>query len=287
MNTLRIALIQTRPAGNQSDVTAATAGLVRQAANAGAKVICLQELFNLPYFCRVQDPGLFDLAETIPGPTTESLGALSRELGIFLIVPLFESVHGAVFFNSVAVMGPDGSLVHRYRKMHIPQDPGFEEKFFFAPGDLGWPVFETPWGRIGVLICWDQWYPEAARLMALQGARVIFYPTAIGRLDSEPASLGYQQHQAWETIQRGHAVANGCFVAACNRVGTEGDTHFWGQSFVCDCYGSLIAKGSDTEEQVIMADLNLSELDAFRRIWPFFRDRRIDAYEGISKRVLQ
>ena len=232
-------------------------------------------------------PALFDLAEPIPGPTTKTMATLARELGIYLIVPMFESVHETVYYNTTVVLDPEGSIVSKYRKMHIPQDPGFEEKFFFAPGDLGWPVFDTPWGKMGVLICWDQWYPEAARLMALRGARVLFYPTAIGRLGSEPESLGYKQHQAWETVQRGHGVANGCYIAACNRVGTEGDTHFWGQSFVSDFYGSILAKGSQSQEQVILANLDFKAQDDFRRIWPFFRDRRIDAYGDLTKRIVE
>ena len=286
MKSLRIALIQTTTAATKAAVVEKTIPLIRQAAEAGAKVICLQELFHMPYFCTEQNPELFDLAEPIPGPTTQEFSALAKSLGVYLILPLFESVHGSVYYNTVAVVDPQGQLVGKYRKMHIPQDPGFEEKFFFAPGDLGWPVFETPWGRMGVLICWDQWYPEAARLMALRGARAIFYPTAIGRLNSEAPELGEKQHQAWETVQRGHGVANGCYIAACNRVGREGDTHFWGQSFVSDHYGSIIAKGSVTEEEVVLADLDLKAQDEFRRIWPFFRDRRIDAYGDLSQRVI-
>ncbi len=287
MSRVSIALIQTGSEPSKNAVVEKTIPLIREAANSGAKIICLQELFHTPYFCVEQDTAQFGLAETIPGPTTERLATLTKDLGIYLIAPLFESVHDSVFYNTSVVLGPEGEIVSKYRKMHIPQDPGFEEKFFFSPGDLGWPVFETPWGKMGVLICWDQWYPEAARMMALRGARVIFYPTAIGRLDSESERLGYQQHQAWETVQRGHGVANGCYIAACNRVGREGDTHFWGQSFVSDFYGSIYAKGSQSQEQVVIANLDFEAQDEFRRIWPFFRDRRIDAYGDITKRVVE
>ena len=287
MSTVTIALIQTTTEASKQAVIEKTVTHIRSAAQSGASVICLQELFHTPYFCLTQDPALFDLAEPVPGPTTQALADLSRELGIYLIVPIFESVHGTVYYNTVVVLGPQGETVLKYRKMHIPQDPGFEEKFFFAPGDLGWPVFDTPWGKMGVLICWDQWYPEAARLMALRGARVIFYPTAIGRLDEEAEALGYRQHQAWETVQRGHGVANGCYIAACNRVGREGDTHFWGQSFVSDFYGSILAKGSSSEEQVVLATLDREAQDAFRRMWPFFRDRRVDAYGELTRRIVE
>jgi N-carbamoylputrescine amidase len=287
MKSLRIALVQTATAETKAAVVEKTIPLIKEAVHSGARIVCLQELFHLPYFCLEQNPDFFDLAEPIPGPTTTEFSKVAESFGIYIIVPLFESVHGSVYYNTVAVIGPDGALVGKYRKMHIPQDPGFEEKFFFAPGDLGWPVFETPWGKIGVMICWDQWYPEAARLMALQGARVIFYPTAIGRLDGEPVELGLKQHQAWETVQRGHGIANGCYIAACNRVGREGDTHFWGQSFVSDHYGSIIAKGSESAEQVVSAELDFTEQDDFRRMWPFFRDRRIDAYGDILKRVIE
>lgn len=287
MSELRIALVQTKTAVTKTAAMDEIIPLIVKAAKSGAKIVCLQELFNLPYFCLKQNPELFDLAEPIPGQTTNTLSALSQEQGIYLIVPLFESVHTSVYYNTVAVLGPNGEWVGKYRKMHIPQDPGFEEKFFFSPGDLGWPVFETPWGKIGVLICWDQWYPEAARMMALQGARVIFYPTAIGRLDSESIELGEKQHQAWETVQRGHGIANGCYIAACNRVGREGDIHFWGQSFVSDFYGSILSKGSQNEEEIVLADLDFAGQEDFRRIWPFFRDRRIDAYGDILKRVIE
>lgn len=287
MKKVTIALIQTTSESSKAAVIAKTIPLIREAAEAGAKVVCLQELFHTPYFCLEQDPALFELAESIPGLTTNTLAEITKELGIYLIVPLFEVVLETVFYNTSVVLGPGGTIVSKYRKMHIPQDPGFEEKFFFAPGDLGWPVFETPWGKMGVLICWDQWYPEAARMMALRGARLIFYPTAIGRLDSESEALGEEQHQAWETVQRGHGVANGCYIAACNRVGREGDTHFWGQSFVSNHYGTILGRGSRTDEQVVLVDLDFAAQDEFRRIWPFFRDRRIDAYEAIAKRIVE
>ncbi|MGF1450383.1 MAG: carbon-nitrogen hydrolase [Opitutales bacterium] len=286
---MRLGLIQTT-CQTGGDLTAVTERIA-QAAEQGAQVICLQELFNLPYFCRVQDPALFDLAEPIPGPTTQALQAVAKDLGIVLVVPLFEKRAGGLYHNSAAILDADGTLLGVYRKQHIPQDPGFEEKFFFAPGDGGYRAWKTRFGTIGVLICWDQWYPEAARLTALAGAEVLLYPTAIGWLPSEKAALGAAQHNAWETVQRGHAVANGCFVAAVNRTGTEGPddepnarTQFWGQSFVANPYGEVIARAPVDDEVVLVVDCPLPAVEDFRRIWPFFRDRRIDTYGKISSR---
>ncbi len=283
---LRIALIQGRDAGSPELNLSATCRAVREAAARGAKVICTQELFHLPYFCRKQDPALFDLAEPVPGPTTAALGELAAELGVVIVASLFERRASGVYHNTAAVLDADGSYLGKYRKMHIPQDPGFEEKFYFTPGDLGYKVWETRYGRIGVLICWDQWYPEAARLAALAGAEILFYPTAIGWLPEEKAEQGEAQHNAWETVQRGHAVANGCYVAAVNRIGTEGVTEFWGQSFVSDFYGQVVARASVADEEVLLADCDLQALEAMRRIWPFFRDRRIDSFDGLTRRMI-
>ena len=283
---VRVALIQMRDAGSPESNLESTCRRVREAAEAGAQVVCTQELFNLHYFCREQDPDLFDLAEPIPGPTTEVLIELAAELGVVLIASLFERRVAGVYHNTAVVIDADGSFLGKYRKMHIPQDPGFEEKFYFTPGDLGYKVWETRFGKIGVLICWDQWYPEAARLAALAGAEILFYPTAIGWLREEKAELGEAQHTAWETVQRGHAVANGCYVAAVNRVGTEGETEFWGQSFISDFYGQILERAPVSEEMIVLADCDLKALEEMRRIWPFFRDRRIDSFGGLSSRIL-
>lgn len=284
--TVRIGLIQGREQGSATADLNYTVNRIREAAAAGAQIICTQELFNTPYFCRVQDPALFDLAEPIPGPTTESLSTLAAELGVVIVAALFERRGPGVYHNTAAVIDADGRYLGKYRKMHIPQDPGFEEKFYFTPGDLAYKVWDTRYGRIGVLICWDQWYPEAARLSALAGAEILFYPTAIGWLPKEKASLGEAQHTAWETVQRGHAVANGCYVAAVNRTGTEGETEFWGQSFVADFYGQIMERAPVAEENILVADCDLKALEEMRRIWPFFRDRRIDSYGDITKRLI-
>jgi N-carbamoylputrescine amidase len=284
--SVRIALIQGREQGSSAADLEYTISKIREAAASGAQIISTQELFNTPYFCRVQDTELFDLAEPIPGPTTDRLSSVAKELGVVLIASLFERRAPGVYHNTAAVIDADGSYLGKYRKMHIPQDPGFEEKFYFTPGDLGYKVWDTRFGRISVLICWDQWYPEAARMAALAGAEIIFYPTAIGWLPEEKAALGAAQHTAWETVQRGHAVANGCYVATTNRVGIEGDTEFWGQSFVSDFYGQLVARAPVSEESILIADCDLKGLESMRRIWPFFRDRRIETYAGITRRMI-
>lgn len=257
---------------------------VRAAAKAGANVVCLQEMVSTRYFCRREDPAHFDLAEAIPGPTTDRFAGIARELGVVIVLPLFEKRATGLYHNTAAVLDADGSYLGKYRKMHIPEDPGFHEKFYFTPGDLGYRVWETAFGKIGVLICWDQWYPEAARLTAMQGANVLFYPTAIGWLPEEKSSLGSAQHTAWETVQRGHAVANGCYVAAANRIGTEGTTEFWGQSFVANPYGEVMERAPVGEEAILTARIDLEALEEFRRIWPFFRDRRIDSYAEMTER---
>jgi len=263
---------------------------VRSAAARGAQIICLQELYCSRYFCQIEDARLFDLAETIPGPSTEQATALAKELGVVLIVPIFEKRAAGLYHNTAVVIDASGDLLGVYRKMHIPDDPQYYEKFYFTPGDLGYRTFDTRFARIGVLICWDQWYPEAARLTALKGAEVIFFPSAIGWLPAERAALGSVQHDAWRTIQRSHAIANGVYVAVVNRVGYEGTTepglHFWGQSFVCDPEGRVVSEGADSSDDVLVAECRRDVLEEQRRGWPFLRDRRIDSYQGITSRFL-
>jgi N-carbamoylputrescine amidase len=284
MSKATLGLIQTHATDDKADNLRRTIALVRNAAKRGAQIICLQELFLTPYFCKREDTALFDLAEPVPGDTTKIFGDLARELGVVIITSLFEKRAPGLYHNTAAILDADGAFLGKYRKMHIPEDPGFNEKFYFTPGDLGYRVWQTKFAKIGVLICWDQWYPEAARLTAMQGADILFYPTAIGWLKSEKAELGKAQHCAWETVQRGHAVANGCYVAAVNRVGVEEESEFWGQSFVANPYGEIVAKGSVTGEEVMIVPCDLKAVEDFRRIWPFFRDRRIDSYQGITQR---
>ena len=281
-----LGLIQGRAFPSPAESLAWHVERIRAAAAEGAQVVVLQELFLTPYFCRSEDPGWFDAAEAIPGPTTESLGAVAAELGVVIVASLFERRAAGLYHNTAAVIDADGRYLGKYRKAHIPEDPGFHEKFYFTPGDLPYRTWDTRFGRVGVLICWDQWYPEAARLTALSGAEILVYPTAIGWLPSEKAELGVAQHGAWETVQRGHAVANGCYVAAVNRVGTEGETEFWGQSFVADPYGQIVTRASVDAEETLIVRCDLELVESFRRIWPFFRDRRIETYGGITKRFL-
>jgi N-carbamoylputrescine amidase len=263
---------------------------IREAAGRGAEIICLQELFRTEYFCVEENAELFALAEPVPGPTTGRLSALAAELGVVLIAPLFERRAAGVFHNTAAVLDADGTLVGIYRKMHIPDDPLYYEKFYFTPGDLGFRNFDTRAGRIGVLVCWDQWYPEAARLSAMNGAGILFYPTAIGWHPSEKARDGAAQLDAWRTIQRAHAIANGVYVAAVNRVGHEGPTdgglEFWGSSFVADPFGQVIAEASTEMEETVIVECDPERAEQVRRDWPFFRDRRIDAYGPILERWL-
>lgn len=267
---------------------------IETAAKCGAQVICLQELFRTPYLCQTEDASLFDLAEPIPGPSTEALGRAAKALGVIVVAPLFERRTPGLYHNSIALIGPDGLIIGVYRKMHIPDDPCFYEKYYFAPGDLGFRAFDTPLGRIGTLICWDQWYPEGARLTALQGASILFYPTAIGWHPQEKAQYGVEQREAWRVIQRAHAIANGVYVAAVNRVGREkpksGDgagIEFWGSSFLCDPFGNVIAGASTDSEEILYGEVDPKRIEEVRRNWPFLRDRRIDAYEGIDKRWLE
>ena len=263
---------------------------IREAADRGAQIICLQELFRSQYFCREEDARLFDLAEPIPGPSTETLGQIAREKNVVLVASLFEKRAAGLYHNTAAMIGADGSLLGLYRKMHIPDDPLYFEKFYFTPGDLGFRNFDTPFGRIATLVCWDQWYPEAARLAALGGASILFYPTAIGWHPSEKAEFGAAQFDAWRTIQRSHAIANGIFVAAVNRVGFEGPAEhgleFWGGSFVSDPFGRIISEASHTEESILVVECDPKSIDETRRNWPVLRDRRIDAYGPITSRML-
>ena len=265
---------------------------VREAAAKGATVVCLPELYRSPYFCQREDARLFDLAETVPGPSTEALGRAAREAGVVVVAPIFERRAPGLFHNTAAIIDADGSVRGLYRKMHIPDDPAFYEKFYFTPGDLGFRAFDTRAGRIGTLICWDQWYPEGARLTALQGAVVIFYPTAIGWHPHEKAEHGAGQRDAWRTVQRGHAIANGLYVAVVNRVGHETPPEggpgleFWGSSFVADPFGVVIAEASLDKEEIVLATVDLARIEEVRRNWPFLRDRRIDAYSGIERRFL-
>ena len=270
---------------------------IHQAAARGAQVVCLPELFQTQYFCQREDSALFDLAEPVPGPTTNKLSALAKQLRIVLIASVFERRAAGVYHNTAVVFDADGTLRGRYRKMHIPDDPLYYEKFYFTPGDLGFQAFDTAAGRVGTLVCWDQWYPEGARLTALQGAHVLFYPTAIGWHPAEKAECGEAQHDAWRTIQRAHAIANGVYVAVVNRVGHEtGDIRgnaapgagleFWGCSFLCDPFGRVIAEASHDQEETLLGEVDLRALEEVRRNWPFLRDRRIDSYAPITNRMI-
>ena len=263
---------------------------IRHAAASGAEIICLQELFRSQYFCREEKADLFHLAETIPGPSTEALSSVAKELQVAIVASLFEKRAQGLYHNTAAILDADGSLAGLYRKMHIPDDPLYFEKFYFTPGDLGFENFETRYSRIGVLVCWDQWYPEGARITALKGANVLFYPTAIGWHPSEKAQYGEAQLDAWRTIQRAHAIANGIFVAAVNRTGFEGPPdhglEFWGNSFVADPFGRVIAQAPANEERVLITTCDPKAMDEVRRNWPFLRDRRIDAYGPITERWL-
>lgn len=265
---------------------------VAKAAREGAEVLCLPELYRSQYFCQKEDPAFFDLAETIPGPSTATFQALAAKHGVALVLPLFERRAPGVYHNSAAIIDADGALLGIYRKMHIPDDPAYYEKYYFAPGDLGFRAFDTRHGRIGTLICWDQWFPEGARLTALRGAAVLFYPTAIGWHPHEKAQYGAAQRDAWMTVQRGHAIANGVYVAAVNRLGFEhpvpeqAGIEFWGSSFLADPQGVILAQASEDKEEILLGTIDLDHLETIRRHWPFLRDRRVDAYEGIDRRFI-
>lgn len=286
-----VGLIQMRCTPDPAENLARASEKIRDAAARGAQIICTQELFRSQYFCREENADLFALAEPIPGPTTETLSQLARSLGVVIIGSLFERRAAGVYHNTAVVLDADGALLGKYRKMHIPDDPLYYEKFYFTPGDLGFPNFQTRYARIGVLVCWDQWYPEGARLASLGGANILFYPTAIGWHPSEKQPFGAAQLDAWRTIQRSHAIANGVFVAAVNRTGFEGapqsGLEFWGHSFVCDPFGQMLAEASPDKEETLIVECDPARSEEVRRNWPFLRDRRIDAYSPILERWLE
>ena len=290
---IKLGLLQTDVSANPDANLKKNLLLAERAAKAGAKIICTQELFRSQYFCQSEDHKNFLLAEKIPGPSTDAFCKLAKKYQVVIIASLFEKRASGVYHNTAAVIDADGSLLGIYRKMHIPDDPLYYEKFYFTPGDLGFKAWQTRYGKIGVLVCWDQWYPEAARLTALQGAEILFYPTAIGWHPAEKEKYGIKQHGAWETIQRAHAVANGCYVAVTNRVGHEildgvggPGIQFWGQSFVAGTSGELLAKAAQDKEEVLIVPVDLAQVDTTRTHWPFFRDRRIDAYGDLTKRLV-
>jgi N-carbamoylputrescine amidase len=286
----RIGLVQMTCSRDPEENLEKAVARIREAAGRGAQIICLQELFRSQYFCREEDATRFELAEPIPGPSTEIMGKIARETGTVVVASLFERRAAGVYHNTAAVLNADGTLVGIYRKMHIPDDPLYYEKFYFTPGDLGFRNFETAFGRIGVLVCWDQWYPEAARLTAMQGAEILFYPTAIGWHPQEKESEGAAQLDAWRTVQRGHAIANGVYLAAVNRTGFEGPAEngleFWGHSFVADPFGVVVAEAASDQEETLVVECDPARAEQVRRDWPFFRDRRIDAYGGLTSRWL-
>jgi N-carbamoylputrescine amidase len=259
---------------------------IREAAAKGAQIICLQELFKSLYFCDVEDHDNFKLAESIPGPSTDFFSSLAKELGVVIIASLFEKRAEGLYHNTTAVLDADGKYLGKYRKMHIPDDPGYYEKFYFTPGDLGYKVFKTRFATIGVLICWDQWYPEAARITSLMGAEILFYPTAIGWHKDQDIDTNNEQYQAWQTIQRSHAVANGVPVVSVNRVGLEGDMKFWGGSFLTNAFGRVLYQADHSDEEVYVHELDMENSDRYRTHWPFLRDRRIDSYSPILKRFI-
>ncbi len=289
-SVVHVGLIQAACSGDPAANLSQTLAAAERAAGEGARIICTQELFRSQYFCQSEDHRYFELAEPIPGPSTEAFQKLAKDREVVVIASLFEKRAPGLYHNTAVIIDADGSLVGRYRKMHIPDDPLYYEKFYFTPGDLGFQAWPTRYGRIGVLICWDQWYPEAARLTALRGAEILFYPTAIGWHPGEKAEAGEAQHAAWETIQRGHAIANGCYVVAVNRVGHErlaGEgIEFWGQSFVAGTSGEVLARASVQKEEILVVPLDLGKVDSTRTHWPFLRDRRVDAYGELTRRLI-
>ena len=290
-STLKLGLLQTSASADPRANLKKTLALAERAAKAGARIICTQELCRSQYFCQSEDHANFKLAESIPGPSTDAFCKLAKKHRVVIIASLFEKRAAGLYHNTAAIIDADGSLLGIYRKMHIPDDPLFYEKFYFTPGDLGFRAWQTKYAKLGVLICWDQWYPEGARLTALQGADILFYPTAIGWHPGEKEEYGTNQHGAWETIQRSHAIANGGYVAVVNRIGHErplgGDgLEFWGQSFVAGTSGQILANASADREEVLIVPIDLAQVDVTRTHWPFLRDRRIDAYDGITKRLI-
>ncbi|MDT7041011.1 carbon-nitrogen hydrolase [Candidatus Nitronereus thalassa] len=289
---IRVGLVQLACSPGPKDNLDRAVAKIEVAARDGVTLVCLPELFTSQYFCQKEDAALFDLAEPVPGPSTEALSKIAKQYKIVIIVPIFERRTAGIYHNSIVVLDKDGSLVGLYRKMHIPDDPAYYEKFYFTPGDKGFQAISTSVGKVGTLICWDQWYPEAARLTTLQGAEMLFYPTAIGWHPSEKAQEGKAQREAWQTIQRSHAIANGVFVVSVNRIGHEKPNagadgiEFWGSSFVCDPFGVVLAEASIDKEETLMTEVDLRRVEEVRRNWPFLRDRRVDAYGGITKRFL-
>lgn len=291
MSKITLGLLQHACSPKPAENLKKTLALAEKAAKQGANIICTQELFRSQYFCQSEDHDNFKLAEPIPGPSTEAFQKIAKKYGVVIIASLFEKRASGLYHNTAAIIDADGKLLGIYRKMHIPDDPLYYEKFYFTPGDTGFRAWDTKFGKIGVLVCWDQWYPEGARLTAMQGAEILFYPTAIGWHPGEKEEYGVNQHGAWETIQRSHAVANGCYVAATNRIGVEkpigGDgIEFWGQSFVAGTSGQILAKASADEEEILLVPIELGKVDVTRTHWPFLRDRRIDAYENLTKRFI-
>ena len=288
--TVKIGLIQTACSPDPDANLKKTLALAERAARRGAQIICTQELFRSQYFCQSEDYENFKLAEPVPGPTTDAFCKFAKKHQVVVIASIFEKRAAGVYHNTAVIIDADGSLLDRYRKMHIPDDPLYYEKFYFTPGDLGFRSWQTKYGNIGVLICWDQWYPEAARLTALQGAQILFYPTAIGWHPGEKKKYGERQHNAWETIQRSHAIANGCYVAVANRIGHEKlagrGIEFWGQSFVAGTSGEILAKAGAVQEKILIVPVDLAAVDDTRTHWPFLRDRRIDAYGNLTKRFV-
>ena len=288
MSKVKIGMVQMSCSADKDENIKKAISKIREAAGKGAQIICLQELFTSLYFCDVEDYENFRLAEPIPGPTTDSLKTVAKELGVVIIASLFEKRAHGIYHNTTAVIDADGEYLDKYRKMHIPDDPAYFEKFYFTPGDLGYKVFKTRFATIGVLICWDQWYPEAARITSLMGAEILFYPTAIGWATSQDESTNREQYNAWQTIQRSHAIANGIHVVSVNRVGfeQEGRMKFWGGSFIANPFGSLIVQASHDKEEAIVHELDTEATDRYRTHWPFMRDRRIDSYQPITKRYI-
>lgn len=288
----RVGLLQMAVGKNPNDNLKKAVAWIEKAAKSGAQVVCLPELFRSQYFCQIEDIVNFKLAEAVPGPSTETISKVAKKNRVVVVVPVFEKRAAGVYHNSAVIIDADGKILGIYRKMHIPDDPAFYEKYYFAPGDLGFNAFKTKYADIGTLICWDQWYPEAARLTSLKGASILFYPTAIGWHPHEKVEHGKAQFESWQTVQRGHAVANGVYVAAVNRVGLEKQNdesagiEFWGQSFVADPQGVIIAQASVDKEEILLAEINLDRIEYIRQNWPFLRDRRIDAYDGIKERFL-
>jgi len=286
MSKVNVGLVQmTCGAGKQENLEKAI-NKIREAAQKGAQIVCLQELFTSLYFCDEENYDNFKLAEAIPGPSTDALSKVAAELNVVIIASLFEKRAQGIYHNTTAVLDADGTYLGKYRKMHIPDDPGFYEKFYFTPGDLGYKVFKTKYATIGVLICWDQWYPEAARITSLMGAEILFYPTAIGWATTQDEATNTEQYNAWQTIQRSHAVANGVHVVSVNRVGEEAGLKFWGGSFVSNPFGTIMYRASHNDEEVIVKELDLEKSDYYRSHWPFMRDRRIDSYQPINQRFL-